>query len=47
MSRGVVLGVIVAEVLAARSPVDVKLSLFGSVLDPIESHVDGASLIQY
>jgi hypothetical protein len=34
-------GEIIGKVVAAASPVNVEVALFDSVLDPIESHVDG------
>ena len=38
---GMMLGVVVAKVLAPGSPVDLELALGGPILEPIESHVDG------
>ena len=41
MSWGVVLGVIVSKVGGTRFPVDMVLALLDSVLEPVESHVNG------
>ena len=40
MSGGMVLRVIVGKIVRAGPPVDQELSLEGSVLDPIETHID-------
>lgn len=41
MGRRMVFGRIIGEIVLARAPVDVELSLAGSVADPVESHVHG------
>ena len=41
MARRMVLGMIVAEVLLARSPVDKKLSLSDAIANPVETHIHG------
>ena len=35
-----VLGVVVAQILAARPPINEELALPGTILNPKESHVD-------
>ncbi len=41
MGGGMVFGVVVAQILAARPLIDEELALAGAILDPIKLHVDG------
>ena len=44
MGRGVMLAEIISKVEGTRSPVNVKLTLFYLVFDPIKAHVNGFGL---
>ena len=47
MRRWVMLGVLVANIGAARFPIDQELFLESPILDPIKTHVDCLQLILF
>ena len=41
VTGGMVFGMVITEIVGARAPVDEKLALAYSILEPIETHVHG------